>query len=423
MLSRVPPPISFLCACTFAVCGWAQQPQEKPSATAVQQPTAGPAAEATAPPPASDQPNFKPEEIEQLVAPIALYPDSLLAQVLMASTYPVEVVEAERWMKANANLKGDALAKELEKKTWDASVRSLVNFPDVLAMMSEHLDTTVKIGDAFIGQREEVMQAVQKLRAKAQAEGNLKSNEQQNIKATSEAGTQVIVIESSNPDVVYVPTYDSTVVYGGWPYPAYTPYPYYPPGYVASNVLSFGVGVACGVAWGYAWGGCNWGGNDIDIDIDRNTNRNTNIDRSKFKNSQRGNFKHDPSHRRGAAYRNEGSARRAGATGSTARTNQARSEFRGKAEAGRADIARGGADSARTGAANRSAGTGNRAGSTNRAGTSANRGAMSDVNRGGSSARQSSSRGSASRASSPSRSSGMSRGGSRGGGGRGGGRR
>jgi hypothetical protein len=181
----------------------------------------------------------------------------------MASTYPVEIVEADRWVKANKTIKGDALAKELEKKQWDPAVKSLVNFPDVLAMMSDNLATTVKIGDAFIGQQKEVLATVQKLRGKAKDTGNLKTTQEQVVKTEVQAGTEVIVIESSSPDVVYVPQYNPTVVYGSWPYPAYPPYPYYPPGYVASSVVSFGVGMALGAAWGYACGGCNWGGGDV----------------------------------------------------------------------------------------------------------------------------------------------------------------
>ncbi|MCC6677424.1 MAG: DUF3300 domain-containing protein [Phycisphaerales bacterium] len=386
--------------------------------------------------PAADQPAFKPEELEQMLAPIALYPDSLLSQIFMASTYPIEVVEADRWATANAKLQGDALAKELEKQSWDPSVRSLVNFPDILSMMSQNLSTTVKIGDAFIGQQKEVMAAVQKLRAKAKSTGNLESTDQQKVSTVTQEGAQVIVVESSSPEVIYVPQYNPTVVYGTWPYPAYPPYPYYPPGYVASNVISFGVGVACGAAWGYAWGNCNWGGGDVDIDINRNTNINNNIDRSKFKGAQGGAWKHDPGHRQGAAYRNQASAQRVGAGTTSARTTQARSEYRGKAEAGRTDIARGGADAARGGnpaartgqAAQRGAGTAQNRPAT----TSGSRGgALNDASRGGNSARQASNRGATSRSASPStrsspqRSSGGARssGGSRGGGGRGGGRR
>jgi hypothetical protein len=216
---------------------------------------------------------FKQEELDQLLAPVALYPDSLLAQVLMASTYPLEVVQAGRWVKANQNLKGDALTTALEQQNWDPSVKSLVNFPQVLDMMNEKLDWTQKLGDAFLAQQKDVMDTVQKLRTKAEAEGNLKSNKEQKVIVEQE--TKTIIIEPANPQVVYVPTYNPTVVYGPWWYPAYPPYYYYPPGWVPGAALfSFGVGVAIGAAWGYAWGGCNWGRGDVNVDINRNTNIN-----------------------------------------------------------------------------------------------------------------------------------------------------
>ena len=181
---------------------------------------------------------FKPEEIEQLVAPIALYPDSLVSQILMASTYPLEVVEADRWAKANKTLKGEALTTALEAQSWDASVKSLVNFPQVLAVMSEKLDVTLKLGDAFLAQQKDVLDAIQRLRAKAQAQGNLKTTKEQTVIVEQPAAqttvveqpaapqTTVIRIEPTNPQVVYVPTYNPTVVYGAWPYPAYPPYTY-----------------------------------------------------------------------------------------------------------------------------------------------------------------------------------------------------
>lgn len=438
--------VAVVCAGGAPALGQApgQPVASSPAAPAATQPAAAEPA-AAGMPPAADKPPFKPEELEQMLAPIALYPDSLLSQVMMASTYPIEVVEADRWIKANASLKGDALATALEKKPWDPSVKSLVNFPAVLAMMSENLATTVKIGDAFIGQQKEVMATVQKLRAKAQEKGNLATTKEQTVRTESEGGSQVIVIESSSPDVIYVPQYNPTVVYGSWPYPAYPPYPYYPPGYVASNVMSFGLGVACGVAWGYAWGNCNWGGGDVDIDVNRNSNRNRNIDRSKYQGGNRGGgrgeWKHDPSHRQGAAYRNGDSANRVGAGNTSNRASQARNDYRGRAEAGRADISRGGADAYRgRGGAAPSAGTRDRPGGSAQPRTSANQGgsrngALSGASGGGQQARQASNRGNASRASSPSSAarSGGSRsggggsrgggGGSRGGGGRGGGGR
>jgi hypothetical protein len=289
--------------------------------------------------------SFKQEELEQLVAPIALYPDSLVAQILMASTYPFEVVQAGKWAKKNKDLKGDALTKALEKENWDPSVKSLVNFPQVLDMMNDKLDWTQKLGDAFLAQQKEVMDTVQKLRAKAEAEGNLKTTKEQKVVVEKE--TQTIVIESASPEVVYVPTYNPTVVYGTWPYPAYPPYYYYPPGYAAGAALfSFGVGVAVGAAWGYAWGNCNWRGGDVNVNINRNTNFNNNIDRSKYQNTTgkggKGEWKHNPEHRKGVSYRDQATAQKFDRGAS--RDAKSRESFRGRAEAGRQDIARGGAD-------------------------------------------------------------------------------
>ncbi len=224
---------------------------------------------------------FSQEQLDQLLAPIALYPDSLLAQIFMASTYPLEVVQAGRWVKANKTLKADALTAALEKENWDPSVKSLVNFPQVLEMMNEQLDWTQKLGDAFLAQQKDVMDTVQQLRAKAQTAGNLKTTEQQTVVVEKE--TQTIVIQPASPQVVYVPTYNPAVVYGPWLYPAYPPYAYYPPGYVAGAALfSFGVGVAVGAAWGYAWGNCNWRGGDVNVNINQNANINRNINRGNY---------------------------------------------------------------------------------------------------------------------------------------------
>ena len=384
---------------------------------------------------------FKQEELDQLLAPIALYPDSLLAQIFMASTYPLEVVQAGRWIKANQTLKGDALSAALEKENWDPSVKSLVNFPQVLDMMNEKLDWTQKLGDAFLARQKDVMDTVQKLREKAEAQGNLKSSEQQKVVVEKE--TQTIIIEPAEPQVVYVPTYNPTVVYGTWWYPSYPPYYYYPPGYAAGAALfSFGVGVAVGAAWGYAWGGCNWRGGDVDIDINRNTNINNNIDRSKYQNKVttgqggRGEWKHDPEHRKGVSYRDQGTAQKFDRGAS--KDVQSREAFRGRAETGRQDLARGDADQLRDRSGGGSPGSQDRpnagtmdrgnaqqrkdSGGIDRAGSTqrTDKSAFGSYDR-GSQTRDSSSRGHQSMSSSRSGGGGMSRGG--GGGGRGGGGR
>ncbi|MGZ9188215.1 MAG: DUF3300 domain-containing protein, partial [Candidatus Binatia bacterium] len=285
---------------------------------------------------------FKPEELEQIVAPIALHPDDLIAQILMASTYPLEVVQAERWAKQNASLKGDALTKALEAQDWDPSVKSLVNFPQVLTMMSEKLDWTQKLGDAFLADQKKVLDTIQSMRAKAQSAGNLKTTKEQTVIVEE----KIIKIEPANPQVIYVPTYNPTVVYGAWPYPAYPPYAYYPPGYMAGSAFWFAAGVGMGAAWGYAWGNSNWNGGDVNINNSRNTNINNNIDRGKYAKNQPaggqgGRWQHNAEHRKGVSYRDQGTAQKF----NKASTNDAiksREQFRGRADAGRQDLGRGG---------------------------------------------------------------------------------
>jgi len=370
----------------------------------------------------ADQKVFKQEELDQILAPIALYPDSLLTQIMMASTYPLEIVQADRWTKQNKAMKGDALAKALEEQPWDPSVKSLVNFPDVLTMMSEKLDWTQKLGDAFLAQQKDVMDTVQSLRKKAEASGSLKTTKEQTVIVEKE--TQTIVIQPANPQVIYVPTYNPTVVYGTWAYPAYPPYPVYPPGYVATTAaFSFAAGAAVGAAWGYAWGHSNWHGGDVDVNVNRNTNINNNINREKYKQQYQGKgqggqagqgkWQHDASHRGGVSYRDQGTAQKYNrGTGSEAA--KSREAYRGRAEQGRQDLSRGGADQfkgrqnggQRGGFEGRGAGAGDFSRGGDRGGS-----AFSGMDRGGSSTRDFSSRGSSSR---QSMSSG---GGSRGGGG------
>jgi hypothetical protein len=273
-------------------------------------------AQAVAPVPGPAAPAFKGEEVEALVAPIALYPDALLAQVLMASTYPLEVVQAARWAKANSNVKGQAAVKAVEGQSWDVSVKSLVAFPQVLEAMDQRLDWTQKLGDAFLAQKEDVFAAVQRLRVRAQQSGHLQSNEQQKVvveqAASSTAPQQTIVrIEPASPEVVYVPAYDPTVVYGAWGYPSYPPYywppsPYYYPGYAFASGFAWGIGLA---AAGAIYSDCDWHGNDVDIDIDRATNIDRKIDRSKWQN---GKWKHNAEHRRGVAYRDNATRQKFG---------------------------------------------------------------------------------------------------------------
>ncbi len=271
------------------------------------------------PPPtgAPAPPTFGAEVLDQLLAPIALYPDALLAQILMAATYPLEVVEAARWVQAYPNVTGPQLEAAMQQQPWDPSVKSLTPFPQVLAMMSEKLDWTQKLGDAFLAQPQDVMATVQLLRAKAQAAGYLQSTPQQAVGVEP----QGIQIEPANPQVVYVPIYDPTVVYGPWWYPAYPPYYWYPPGYVVlAQGLSFGLGLAVGAA---LWGGFDWGHHSVHINV---TNFNA-FNRTTITNPT---WQHDAGHRRGVAYYDPGVRQRFG-QGPRPGVD-AREAFRGRAQ-------------------------------------------------------------------------------------------
>src|SRR5881296_2963798 len=197
-------------------------------------------------------------EVDSLVAPIALFPDPLLAQTLAASTYPLEIIQLQQWMDRNKNLKDKALADAVAKQPWDPSVQALAATPDVVQRLAGNVQWTTDLGNAFLSQQSDVMDAVQRMRGKAESKGTLKTGAQQTVQTkTVEGGKQVVVIEPAQPDVVYVPSYDPEVVYGAPP-PAYPYYPYTYPGYVPGTALAWGAGIALGAAaWG-AWGG-NWG--------------------------------------------------------------------------------------------------------------------------------------------------------------------
>jgi len=315
----------------------------------------------------SDEKPVSQAELEQLVAPIALYPDALVAQVLMASTYPLEVVEAARWRKAHEDLKGEDLEDALQKETWDASVKSLAAFPQTLAMMNDKLSWTTQLGDAFLAQQKDVMNAVQVLREKAKAAGNLKSNDQQTVKVeATPTGTQsqTIIIEPASTKVVYVPTYNPMVVYGPWPYPTYAPFYWYPPGYVAaSSAISFGVGFAVGSAM---WGGCNWHSSSVKI----NVNNYNNFNRTNITNN---NWSHNSLHRKNVSYGNRSLQERYG--GDQARNARSRDAFRGRAQDGRRQISQGAADGFKgRDAGDRRSAERNREGTRQRAGSGAGEG-------------------------------------------------
>jgi uncharacterized protein DUF3300/endosialidase-like protein len=276
---------------------------------------------------APTQPLLKPAEIDQLLAPIALHPDPLLSEILIASTYPLEVVQADRWAKSNTTLKGDALTAALAKQSWDDSVKSLVQVPSVLAMMSEQLDWTQKLGDAVLAQQADVMDAIQRLRARARANGKLESTKEQTVTVKTEDQKQYVVIEPASPNEIYVPYYEPAVVYGDWPYPDYAPY-YFPPpyGYIPGAALATGVAFAAGVAVRHAfWGNCDWGRRNINA-ANRNVNIN-NFDRSNINNFTK--WEHNADHRHGVKYNNADVRQKFAKTDIQA-GKAARQDFRGK---------------------------------------------------------------------------------------------
>ena len=223
-----------------------------------------------------------PEQLQQLVAPIALYPDSLVAQILAASTFPEQVVEADRWVQSHPDLKGDALGQAVDQQPWDPSVKALTAFPSVLGNMDKNLSWTSSLGDAYYNQQQDVMDAVQVMRQRAQEAGNLKTTSQQTV--TSQDTT--IIIEPASPEVVYVPAYDPWVVYGSpvGAWPGWYPYPGI---WYEGPYLSFGAGFGIGFYGGYGWGwhhwGSDWHGHYITHDHDRYYSRsNTFYDRNNF---------------------------------------------------------------------------------------------------------------------------------------------
>jgi hypothetical protein len=293
---------------------------------------------------AADQPSGA-GQLDALVAPVALYPDQLLAKVLIASTYPLEVAEADRWAEANKGLKGPALDQALAKQSWDESVKSLAYTPTVLKMMSDRLDWTQKLGDAFLSREKDVTDAVQRLRRKAQDHGTLKTTAQQTVTmenasdcqgegGSSEQQCQVIAVEPTEPDTVYVPYYDAQSVYGDWAYPYYPPY-YWPPpyGYRAAIGIAFILGAAIGSGW---WNnGIGWGNGGVYVDHRNfnNFNRNNinNINRDNVRNGQRWN--HQVDHRKGVGYGDSSLRQKYGRD--SGRGAAGRQDFRGRNDANR----------------------------------------------------------------------------------------
>lgn len=243
------------------------------------------------------------EQLDQMLAPIALYPDALLSQVLMASTYPDDVVAVAAWSKQHTDLSGDAAVNAVQNQPWDPSVMSLAAFPSVVDMMGRQPNWVRSLGDAFLDQPEDVMDSVQRLRLQAQKAGSLTSNTQQKVTTSTDSGSTVISIAPASPSVVYVPTYNPTTVYGTWPYPTYPP-AYYPPppGSVFASALVSGLAFGTGIAIADSlWGGFDWDDRDVDIDVNRynniNVNKRLDVNRNNVK------WNHDPSRRGNTPYR------------------------------------------------------------------------------------------------------------------------
>lgn len=307
---------SFLLA--MLVLGGCSDEDKQPAAAS--SPAATPVAEGAAPvtpakpaAPAARKAVFTQEELDQMLAPLALYPDALLAQILMAATYPGGVADAVAWSKAHPDNSGDAAVQAVAEQPWDPSVQSLVAFPAALAVLGQDLAWVQRVGDAFLAEPDAVMDSVQRLRHKAKEAGHLESNEQQQVTeepaapATATSGSvevvqqpSTIIIEPTQPQVIYVPNYNPSVVYGTWPYPSPPVYYPPPPGYYFGGALAAGLGFAAGVAIiDSIWGDCNWNNGDIDIDIDRYNN----INRNRPINNTQNKWQHNAVNRDGVPYR------------------------------------------------------------------------------------------------------------------------
>jgi hypothetical protein len=357
--------------------------QPAPAASAPQSATAGSATQAASG--SEESVKLSKDQLEALVAPIALYPDPLLAQCLVASTYPLDVVAAQQWLSQNSTLKGEELTKAAEQQSWDPSVQGLVVVPDALKRLSEDIKWTTDLGDAFLAQQDDVMAAVQSLRVKAKDGGKLQTTEQQKVETTTVESKQVIEIQPASTEVVYVPTYSPSVIWG----PMYYPYPplYYPP-YYGGAWLGFGVGIAIGIGISGGWGwGCGWhgGGNTININNNNNFvshyNKSNNINRS-----GNSNWQHNAQQRGGAPYKDRATANKygGGARGDSAQARQSQASQRQAQgqRSGTSSMNRGGSSSSQVG---------NRNVSSSSRGSSAFSGSQS-----GSWARSSSSRGASS---------------------------
>src|SRR6476646_869407 len=260
-----------------------------------------------------EAPKIPNEQLDSLVAPIALYPDAMLAQTLAASTYRLEVMQLDQWMDKNKNLKDKALVDAVAKQPWDPSVQSMAAFPDVVQRMAENIQWMTDVGNAVLAQQKDVMDAVQRMRAKAQGTGNLKTGSEQKVETkTTQSGQQVIVVEQANPEAAYVPSYDPEVVYG--PAPAESPYyPYSYPGYQPGTALAWGSAIAVGGVWANNnWGNCDWDDGNVTINNNNNFNKNYNKNVNKTGTGQGNTWQHNPQHRGNAPYANKQTANKYG---------------------------------------------------------------------------------------------------------------
>jgi hypothetical protein len=260
--------------------------------------------------PAPEAPKIPNDQLDSLVSPIALYPDPLLAQTLAASTYPLEIIQLQQWLGKNPKLKDKALADAVAKQNWDPSIQAMAALPDVVKQLAENVAWTTDLGNAFLAQQSDVMDAVQRMRAKARGAGNLKTSKEQKVESKQVEGKTVVVIEQADPKVVYVPAYNPTAVYG----PPVYPYPsiYYPP-YVPGRLFAFGAGVAIGAAWNNNWGwNCGWGNNNVNVNINNNYINNFNKTNVNNRISNNSNWQHNAQHRGPAPYSNRSTANKYG---------------------------------------------------------------------------------------------------------------
>jgi hypothetical protein len=325
------------------------------------------------------------DQLDSLVAPIALYPDPLLAQVLAASTYPLELVQLQNWLAKHGDLKGQALTDAVQKEDWDPSVQAMSAFPDLVKQLVDGIKWTTDLGNAFLAQQSDVMDAVQRMRKKAMDAGNLKSTEQQTVETKVVETKTVVVVQQANPQIVYVPSYNPVVVYGPPVYP-YPPIYYPPPSYYAAGVaIAFGVGLAIGSYYHGGWGyNCGWGHSNVNININNNYVRhynNTNINRGNINTGNinrpstlpaggNNNWQHNPQHRGGTPYSNRATATQYGGTarGDSAATRQANAR-QNQARQQPASMHRGGNGSARPGGGGADASTRPAGGGANNMGT------------------------------------------------------